>query len=152
MLPQFQRVLAAVDDDKRLFRIAQSGDKRVIAHFSGLNDLGSPQRGRQGLRIGCKLTPLQRQAVAKLALVEGRLRGRTQYDAATVIECKFIQHAQARQKQSTRQRLGFIQYNDAVRYIVELARPRSFCGEKAFEKLHIRRHDDRRGPVLHRQL
>jgi len=64
---------------------------------------------------------------------------------------KQVQDAQDRLQELRRQQLCFIQHDDAIDDIVQLAAARSTGREQGFEELHAGGNDNGRVPVLARQ-
>jgi hypothetical protein len=79
------------------------------------------------------------------------LRCRAKNDGCLVISGKFVERRHAWTQIGQRDSLRLIQHDHAARQIMQFAAAGGPRGEQTLEKLHVRRDDDRRGPVLHRQ-
>ncbi len=126
-IEQSRSVRPGVHDAEKLCMRIQLSDKIVVSRLAEPADTDPLQPLIEFPRIGNNLADAFQTDVKCIRPDEGRLRGRTQHDRATVVGNQFADHRQRRLQQFDGNRLHLVQDDHAARDIVQLATAARAC-------------------------
>ena len=143
------RRLFHIDDTKHLLMSRQLFGKLLFRHhlFAQL-DLRAPEKR---CIFHERRADFQWLHIIGEKLSQRRLRRRTEHRRTRIVPHERLDCGERRTQVIHRNHLRLIEDHDALGKIVQFAAFRRAIGKKRFEKLHVRRHDDGRIPVLRRQ-
>ena len=143
---------AAVDDHQPLRRSREGLDQLVVGTIAEALQTNALQLLVQAKGFGRELALRpQGQSPLELRRGDGRLRRGAQHDRASVIARELVERREARAKDRQRDRLRLVEHDHGLGEIMQPPAARRAIGVQALEQLDVGRHDDGRGPVLHRE-
>lgn len=80
--------------------------------------------------------------------IQCRLRRRAKNNACSEISAQLLEHGKRWLQQAVRKRLRLVEYHDASGNTMKFATFRGFVRKQRLKELDVRRHDDRRVPIL----
>ena len=145
------RCLSAVDDAKHLLVPAELLRQRLIRQRSRLTEAHPAEFVVQRRRLRAQLCDGTARRVGAQQIAERGLRGRAEHERRAKALRKRRHGRHAGPQMRKRQHLRFVEDDNAVRKVMELAALRRAVCVQRFEKLHRRGHHHRHIPVFRGQ-